>query len=70
MYDLNGKVAIVTGAGGRHGIGRAIALRAARDAARDAGASLPLYIARFPQPIHRLTLQSTNARGLGFHAYA
>ncbi len=33
MYDLNGKVAIVTGSGGRHGIGRAIATRLAREGA-------------------------------------
>ena len=33
MYDLNNKVAIVTGAGGRRGIGRAIALRLAQEGA-------------------------------------
>jgi meso-butanediol dehydrogenase / (S,S)-butanediol dehydrogenase / diacetyl reductase len=33
MYNLSGKVAIVTGAGGRHGIGRAIATRLAREGA-------------------------------------
>ena len=33
MYDLNGKIAVVTGAGGRHGIGRAIATRLASEGA-------------------------------------
>mgnify|MGYP006110536869 CR=1 FL=1 len=33
MYDLAGKIAIVTGAGGRNGIGRAIATRLAREGA-------------------------------------
>jgi NAD(P)-dependent dehydrogenase (short-subunit alcohol dehydrogenase family) len=32
-YDFEGKVALVTGAGGRRGIGRATALRLARDGA-------------------------------------
>jgi meso-butanediol dehydrogenase / (S,S)-butanediol dehydrogenase / diacetyl reductase len=46
MYDLSGKVAIVTGAGGRRGIGRAIATRLARE-----GADVVITdIARPPRP--------------------
>ena len=33
MYKLDGKIALVTGAAGRHGIGRAIAMRLAREGA-------------------------------------
>ncbi len=33
MYELDGKVALVTGAAGQHGVGRAIALRLAREGA-------------------------------------
>ena len=34
MYDLEGKVAVITGAGRPHGIGRATALRLAREGAQ------------------------------------
>ena len=33
MYHLDGKVALITGAGGQHGLGRAIALRLAQEGA-------------------------------------
>ena len=33
MYDLTGKIAVITGAGGEHGIGRAIAMRLAQEGA-------------------------------------
>ena len=33
MYNLEGKVALVTGAGGEYGIGRGIALRLAQEGA-------------------------------------
>ena len=41
MYDLNGKTAVVTGAAGRHGIGRAIATRLAREGADVAVIDIP-----------------------------
>ncbi len=48
MYDLKGKVAIVTGAGRKLGIGRAIALRLAREAADVAVADICREFEEFP----------------------
>jgi NAD(P)-dependent dehydrogenase (short-subunit alcohol dehydrogenase family) len=48
MYDLKGKVAIVTGAGRKLGIGRGIALRLARDGADIAVADICREFEEFP----------------------
>ena len=40
MYDLSGKIALVTGAAGRRGIGRAIATRLASEGANVAVADV------------------------------
>lgn len=67
MYDLNGKVALVTGAGGERGIGRAIALRLAQegatvavndvsDAPRGDWGGLPAVVAE---------IQATGSKALG-----
>ncbi len=48
MYELKGKVAIVTGAGRKAGIGRAIALRLARDGANVAVADICRELEGFP----------------------
>ncbi len=53
MYNLEGKVALVTGAGGKHGIGRSIAMRLAQE-----GANVV---------VNDLEPPSENARRSGWH---
>ena len=48
MYDLDGKVALVTGAGGRKGIGRAIATRLSKEGCDVAITDIPKPSTAFP----------------------
>ena len=54
MYDLSGKVAIVTGAGGRNGIGRAIANRLAQEGA-------DVVVTDVPQSVEAIRPEDRNA---------
>ena len=63
MYNLNNKIAIVTGAGGRHGIGRAIALRLAAEGAH-------LAITDIPQSLDAIRPQDQQAGWQGLTSVA
>ena len=63
MYDLNGKIAIVTGAGGRHGIGRAIATRLAGEGAN-------VVVTDVPQSLDAIRDEDRLAGWEGLHSVA
>ena len=63
MYDLNGKIAIVTGAGGRHGIGRAIATRLASEGAN-------VVVTDVPQSLDAIRDEDRLAGWEGLHSVA
>ncbi|MEK7681415.1 MAG: SDR family oxidoreductase, partial [Chloroflexota bacterium] len=63
MYDLKDRVAIVTGAGGMGGIGRAIALRLARDGAH-------VVLADIERPPDRLPPDEVSAGWRGIQSVA
>jgi NAD(P)-dependent dehydrogenase (short-subunit alcohol dehydrogenase family) len=74
MYDLEGKVALVTGTGNRHGIGRAIAVRLAREGADVAVNDRPLPPGAAPwteqQEWHGVESVAEEIRGLGRRSIA
>jgi NAD(P)-dependent dehydrogenase (short-subunit alcohol dehydrogenase family) len=70
MYDLDGKVAVVTGAGGRNGIGRAIAGRLTREGAHVVVNDIELMIQERNQrvPLGRVANGDDIARTAAFLA--
>ena len=63
MYDLSGKIAIVTGAGGRHGIGRAIATRLASEGAN-------VVVTDVPQSLEAIRAEDRQAGWEGLNSVA